>query len=157
MNELQQQWVDRLIEDLTAIKVERAHNAEMELIQCRYEIGERLLQDHDNFTRDKVYGKKILSRVTESLKMKERTLQRCMQLARKYDTWDKFISEAPMGKAITWRWICNELLPTHKEKAEQKKLKKDSKITMLVTDAVDHPEKKDTAIDIIMSMFEKGF
>ena len=110
-----QEWYQHLIEDCKSIITERRFNASWELIQCKWEIGDRILKENDNFERAKIYGKKIATRVSQSLGCSKKEIERCIYFRQKYTD----LNELPEGKAITWhktvrlkfmgRRLCNTL------------------------------------------------
>jgi len=105
-----------LVEECKAIITEAEFTSRWALVEGYHQLGERILQENENFERAKIYGKKIVSRVTESLegKASQRTVWRSIQFAKKYPSLDLL----PEGKNTSWRDICNKYLPVPKEKIE---------------------------------------
>ena len=99
-----QEWYQHLIEDCKAIITERKFNASWKLIQCKWEIGDRILKENDNFERAKIYGKEIVRRVALSLNARKREIYLCIQFRKKYPD----LNELPEGKAITWHKIVHK-------------------------------------------------
>lgn len=107
-----QEWYQSLIEDCQSILTEGIWNYRLTLIKTYHLLGRRILEENDNFKREKVYGEEIVSHVSESLGQSPRTLWRALQFVRKYPDLDML----PEGKNISWHKICNNLLPSPKEK-----------------------------------------
>ena len=107
----------------------------MALVQGYHRLGVAILEENHNFDRAKIYGQKIVSRVTESLnehlevKISERTVERCVQFAKKYSDFDK----VPGGPNITWNKIVNIYLSN---KTETKV------IEQIIEDLIDCPKCK---------------
>jgi len=108
-NFTQQEWYQLLVDECKAIITEAIFTHNWALVEGYHQLGERILQEHDNFERAKIYGKKIVSQVTESLegKASERTVWRSMQFAQKYPKLELL----PEGKNTSWHDICNKYLP----------------------------------------------
>ena len=113
---IQTDWYQSLIDDCQSIMVEAEFTSRWILVEGYHSLGLRILQENDNFEREGIYGKKIVSRVTESLGKSERTIWRAMQFAREYPD----LSLLPEGKNTSWHKICNEYLPEHKEPNQPK-------------------------------------
>lgn len=95
---------DPLVEDVKEILVEGIFTSNWTRIETYHSVGKRLLEEKDL--------DKATSLVTEAIpQVSERQLQRCVQFARKFPDLDKLKA----GKNITWRRICLEYLPVHKE------------------------------------------
>lgn len=106
-----------LIDDIRAIYTEGTFNSRWELVAMYHAIGRRITSDH---IRADVYGKKILSQVTQSTGISERNLYRAMQFYEAYPD----LRLLPNGKAISWHRIVNEILPEPSEKPEPPKEKR---------------------------------
>lgn len=100
-----QEWYEALIDDLKAILTEGIWNYRWTLIQTYHLFGRRVLEEKKHFKQ--VYGKKIVSQVSQSLGQSERTIWRAIQFAEKFPNLDKL----PEGKNISWHKICNLYLP----------------------------------------------
>ena len=103
-----EEWYQALIEDIVVINEEGKLIANQALIKSKWLIGDRILSEHDNWEREKIYGKKIVNRVSQSLKMHPRGIWLCIQFRKKYLIFDK------IPKELSWREI-RKLLPPHKE------------------------------------------
>jgi N6-adenosine-specific RNA methylase IME4 len=108
----QTDWWKLLVDDCQSILVEGIWNYRLTLIKTYHLLGKRILKENDNFERVEIYGKKIVSQVSQSLGQSERTIWRVMQFVNKYPDLDLL----PEGKNISWHKICNNLLPVLKEK-----------------------------------------
>lgn len=119
-------WYNALIEECKAIITETEFTARWALVEGYHHLGKRILEDNDNFERQKIYGQEIVSRVTESLEVSSRTIWRAIQFAKKYPELD----QVPGGKAVSWRRVCNELLPSNKSKEiDTERLLEDGTVT----------------------------
>lgn len=109
-----QEWFIALVDECQAIITETEFTARWALIEGYHLLGVRLLEAHDNFERAGIYGREIASRVSQSLGKSRRTVERAVQFARQYPD----LAELPGGKAVSWRQICNELLPAEHSPGE---------------------------------------
>jgi N6-adenosine-specific RNA methylase IME4 len=107
----QEEWYQSLIEDCQGILTEGIWNYRLTLIKTYHLLGKRILKENNNFERAGIYGKKIVSQVTQSLGQSERTIWRAIQFAKKYPDLDLL----PEGKNISWHKICNQYLPEPKK------------------------------------------
>ena len=100
------EWFRALIDDCKTNIIERRYRIASELLELKWYIGDRILQDVGNFERSKIYGKQIVSLVAKSLDCSERELYRCIQFRKKYPK----LTDLPEGKNITWHKIVNQYL-----------------------------------------------
>lgn len=107
---LKEQWYESLIEDCKSIITETVFNSRWALVEGYHALGARVLEEHDNFERSKIYGADILQRVAKSLGKSHRTIDYAVQFARQFPDLDAL----PGGKNVSWRKICNEVLPQPK-------------------------------------------
>ena len=61
-------WYQALLDDLTAIAVESVAASNLAYIEGKWLFGQRIAQENENFKREKIYGKKIVATVAESLR-----------------------------------------------------------------------------------------
>ena len=108
---IQSNWYQSLIDDCQSIMVEAEFTSRWALVEGYHTFGLRILTENDNFERQKIYGQKIVQRVAESLNKKERTIFNAVKFAKKFPD----LAVLPEGKNTSWRKICNEYLPEHKE------------------------------------------
>ena len=80
-----------LIEDCQAIIVESVFSSRWILVEGYHKLGKRILEENNNFERNKIYGKKISSHVSQSLGKSERTIERAIQFVRKYPEINTFL------------------------------------------------------------------
>ena len=112
MNELTvEKWYSALIEDCQSIITEAVHISRWALVEGYHNLGKRILEDHDNFERAKIYGEKIVQGLALSLNMSSRILWYAIQFVQKYPDLNK----VPEGKNITWNKIITKYLTTSKE------------------------------------------
>ena len=114
MNNLQSQWYQNLVDDCKAIITEHVFSSSWILIEGYHKLGERILEEHDNFKREKIYGQEISKRISQSLGKSQRTIEKSIQLSKTYPN----LNDLPSGKNVTVRKVFNEILPTHKEEIE---------------------------------------
>jgi hypothetical protein len=107
-----------MVEECESIIVEFVFNSKWSLIEGYHSLGKRILEEKKNF--EKAGIKDVASRVATSMGRNVRTIERAVQFAEKYPDLDKL----PGGKAISWHYVCNELLPEgkshHKHEWEEK-------------------------------------
>ena len=109
---IQANWYQSLIDDCQSIMVEAEFTSRWVLVEGYHSLGLRILQENDNFEREKIYGKEITKRVSLSLGKGIRTIEKAIQFAKKFPD----LAALPEGKDTSWRKICNEYLPEHKAK-----------------------------------------
>tara|TARA_Y100000310_G_C20579340_1_gene762157 strand:+ start:114 stop:872 length:759 start_codon:yes stop_codon:yes gene_type:complete len=76
------------------------------LVEGYHSLGLRILQENNNFEREKIYGQEIVKRVSISLGKGTRTIRKAVQLAREYPD----LALLPEGKNTSWHKICNTYL-----------------------------------------------
>ena len=111
VEEIQTDWYQSLIDDCQSIMVEAEFTSRWVLVQGYHSLVHRILAENDNFEREKIYGKEITKRVSLSLDKGIRTIEKAIQFAKKFPD----LAVLPEGKNTSWRKICNEYLPEHKE------------------------------------------
>ena len=112
MNEITvEKWYSALVEDCHDIITEAVHQSHWILLEGYHNLGKRILEEHDNFERNKIYGEKIVQGLAESLNMSSRILWYAIQFVQKYPD----LNEVPEGKNITWNKIITKYLTTSKE------------------------------------------
>ena len=115
MNELvNTEWYQSLISDCHTIMTEAVFISRWALVEGYHNLGKRILEEHDNFERNKIYGKGIVQGLAESLNMSSRILWYAIQFVQKYPD----LTTVPEGKNITWNKIITKYLPGPKEKTE---------------------------------------
>lgn len=112
MNEITvEKWYQALVDDCHDIITEAVYQSRWVLVEGYHNLGKRILEDHDNFERAKIYGEKIVQGLAESLNMSSRILWYSIQFVQKYPD----LSKVPEGKNITWNKIITKYLTTSKE------------------------------------------
>ena len=112
MNELTvEKWYSVLVDDCEAIMTEAVYISRWALVEGYHNLGKRILEEHDNFERAKIYGEKIVQDLAESLNMSSRIIWYAMQFVQKYPD----LNNVPEGKNITWNKIITKYLTTTKE------------------------------------------
>ena len=99
-------WYDLLVEDCKAIITEAVFISRWAKVEGYHQLGERIVTE-TNLARKEVYGKKILSGLSKSIGVGERTLYRAVQFYDKYPRLDTL----PDGKNISWNKIITQYLP----------------------------------------------
>ena len=110
-NRFVEKWYKTLVEDCHDIITEAVYQSRWALVEGYHNLGKRILEDHDNFKRAKIYGEKIVQGLAESLNMSSRIIWYAIQFVKKYPTLDLI----PEGKNITWNKIITKYLTTQKE------------------------------------------
>ena len=124
MDLVSQEWFEELVGECRSILVEFGFISNLNRVRMYHELGKRVLQEHDNFERAKIYGDHVVARVAESLNIGERTVQYAVAFATKYPKidWDSAeLGGLPHGKAITWTKVVHELLPEGEKKEHEPK------------------------------------
>jgi hypothetical protein len=63
----QQEWYSNLVEECKAIITEATFTSRWALVEGYHLLGERILQENENFERAKIYGREIVQHVANSL------------------------------------------------------------------------------------------
>ncbi len=114
MNELtKQEWFAALIDDCESIIVEAEFTSRWVLVEGYHALGTRILEEYHNFEREKIYGKKIVQCIAQSLDKSKRTIYQSIQFTKKYPD----LSLLPEGKNTSWFKICNKYLPEHNKES----------------------------------------
>ena len=116
--ENEQEWFQSLIDDCRSLLTEGIYNYRLTLIKVYHLLGKRILEENDNFKREKVYGERLCHAVSESLGQSQRTIWRAIQFAKKYPDLDKFIDTTREQKILSWHKIVQNYLPGPKEEKE---------------------------------------
>lgn len=109
--EIQTDWYQLLIEDCHSIIVEAEFISRWALVEGYHLLGQRILQDEHKLVSGGSTLREALKRVSNLLNKGERTLYKVVQFAKQYPD----LATLPGGKDTSWRKICNEYLPEHKE------------------------------------------
>ena len=111
MNEITvEKWYSALVSDCHDIMTEAVFISRWALVEGYHNLGKRILEEHDNFERKKIYGESIVQELALSLNMSSRILWYAIQFVQKYPDLNK----VPEGKSITWNKIITKYLPTSK-------------------------------------------
>jgi len=111
----EQDWFQSLIDDCRSLLTEGIYNYRLTLIKVYHLLGKRILEENDNFKREKIYGERLCHAVSESLGQSQRTIWRAIQFAKKYPDLDKFIDTTREQKILSWHKIVQNYLPEPKE------------------------------------------
>ena len=107
-------WYQELIEDCQAIVVEHEFTAKWALIEGHHRLGKRIMVEHKNFERSKIYGEEIVQSIAKSLGRSQRTIYYAMKFAKEYPD----LNALPEGKNINWYSICHKYLEKGKDTKE---------------------------------------
>lgn len=118
-----QEWFQALIEDLRAILVERTFESNLVRLKMKWEIGDRILQDYDNFQRFG-YGERVVETLAEYLNISASHLWKIIQFRKMFPTWGDVEEKLPLGKNISWYQVCQKVLPKTKEEKKSEDDKK---------------------------------
>ncbi len=97
------EWFKALIEECKDTIIERRYRIAAELLDMKWQIGDRILEDVDKFERLGISGGKMCHAVSLALNCSKREIYRCIQFRKKYPN----LNDLPGGKEITWHDIVN--------------------------------------------------
>ena len=103
-------WYEELVGDCKAIITEAVFTSRWALVEGYWNLGKRI-REEQNLERKEIYGKKILSDLSKSLEIGERTIYRAIQAYDKFPELDKI----PDGKNISWNKLITLYLPELKK------------------------------------------
>ena len=101
------EWYESLYQECVAILTEYSFLSRWSRVEGYWALGSRILQEHDNFEREKIYGKNVISKLSKHLGVSDRTLEYAVAFAKKFPK----LEALPMGKQATWTMVCEQLLP----------------------------------------------
>jgi hypothetical protein len=110
------EWFEQLLEECKAITTEYGFTSRWSRIEGYHELGKRIIEENENFTRSDIYGEQIVSKVSKALGISDRTLQYAIQFAQKFPD----LQTLKIGKDYTWTRVIRELLPENPIKKEKK-------------------------------------
>ncbi len=105
-NLITSEWFLALIKECKTTIIERRYRIAAELLDMKWEIGDRILQDADKFEKLGISGGKMCHAVSLALNCSKREIYRCIQFRKKYPK----LNDLPEGKNITWHKIVNQYL-----------------------------------------------
>lgn len=145
-----EEWYLSLLDDLKAIETERMFNARIEVIQCNWELGERIFQENSRMERSKVYGKQIVANLANDLGKSESHIHSCVQFYKAIDapTFDDAVSKLPEGKNVSWNTALKSLgiKKNTKPLSQKKSVKIDDAISVFKVWLVAHVTQKEDEI-----------
>ena len=120
---VQEDWYHQLKEECEAIITERDFNARMEIVEGKWELGQKITQTHENMDRKKIYGKKIIENLSNDIGVSSSNLFSTVQFYKQFpeETFELATEKFPWGKETSWYKITQKYLGSKKEKEEQKK------------------------------------
>jgi hypothetical protein len=105
-NESFNEFYERFIQECRSIIVTKVSLSRMELIEGYHMLGKEILENHDRFEREKIYGEKIVQRIANSLNMSTRLVYYIMKFVEKYPDLD-FL---PDGVNVSWHKLVKNYL-----------------------------------------------
>jgi len=126
INKLQgQDWYENLVEECKAIIVERGFNSRIELIQGKWELGQRVSNENNNFERSKIYGKGIVEQISKDLAISTADIYFCIKFYTQFkaNNFDEVLEQLPEGKNTSWNKITTKYLGNRSEKTVATKRK----------------------------------
>ena len=139
---LSKHWMNELLDDCQTIITETVFNSRWALVEGYWKLGKRILEEHDGFERNKIYGKDIATLVANSLGKSKRTVHCSIKFAKKFPNLD----DVPEGKNISWHKIVNKYLPD-----ETKKKDEDLSVDTLIWEVI-----KNSSMYRILDKYEKA-
>ena len=118
-----------LVEDCTAIVVERSLNARMEVVQGKWELGQTITKANEEMERREIYGKRVIENLSKDLNVSTTDLWNCVKFYKEIEVeeFDDAIPKLPEGKNVSWYKI-TLWLGDRKENAKEK-IKQSYKVT----------------------------
>lgn len=158
-----EEWYQGLIEDCRAIIVERSMNAKMEVIEGKWELGQRITEENVKMDRKEIYGKKIIENLSRDLGASTTDLWNCVKFYKQLEVkeFGDVIAKLPEGKNVTWYkitlWLGGR---TEEEKDDEKKSYRVSDILVAIRDFVtktgnETEEEIEKAIEEFMRILTK--
>jgi len=129
-NSLQNEaWYTALVEDCHAIVVERGVNARMEVVEGKWELGQRISQANEEMERKKIYGKRIIENLSNDLGASTTDLWNCVKFFKEIgvEQFDEAVPKLPEGKNVSWYKIT--LWLGDRKENQSEKIKKSYKLT----------------------------
>ena len=114
----EQEKYEYFIEELKSILVEGVFNANLMLIETYHAFGVRILEETADLTRKEIYGENFTKKIARDIGRSQRTIQKCVQFARKYPDLEEFLSTVEEGKNISWNKIANKYIVEGKQLTE---------------------------------------
>lgn len=101
---MNEEWYQGLVEDCQAIVVERGVNARMEVVEGKWELGQRITQANEEMERKEIYGKRIVENLSNDLGASTTDLWNCVKFYKEIgvEQFDDAVSKLPEGKNVSW-------------------------------------------------------
>lgn len=103
----QEEWYQALVDDCRAIVVEAEFTSRWALVEGYHALGQRILDDHDKWERNKLNGMAFLQGLAKQIQISARTVYYAVQFARKFPE----LALLPEGKDTSWNKIVTLYLP----------------------------------------------
>ena len=101
-------WYQSMADECRAIIVEREFNSRMEIIQGKWELGKRIIED-ENYKKFGKGNRKIISQLAKDIECSESNLYFSTQFYEKFPQSDK-LEALKIGKNISWHQITQKYL-----------------------------------------------
>ncbi len=108
-------WFNGMIDDCRGIVVEAEFTSRWTIIQGYHDLGKRISQEKENFTRSEIYGKQVVKLIAEKIKKSESSIDKAIRFFEQYPDLDLL----PEGKNISWWKICQKYLSQPKEEVSE--------------------------------------
>jgi len=132
MSDLTQEpeFLTHLIEQIGAIKVETEYNARIDVIKGKWEIGNLITAEDENFKKFE-YGSRVIESIGNRTNISTATLWKCIQFKKQFPNWEEVESKLPEGKNVSWFYITQKVLPALPEDKQR-----------LLTEGTQKPDKE---------------
>lgn len=117
-----------LIDECKSIIGETNYKQNANTLESRWELGRAISQTNDEMKRQKIYGLKVIEKLSEDLGegFSTRNLHYCVQFFKEYpiNEYKDFatvLQNLPEGKNTTWRDMCHEHLKSSPEGQTERK------------------------------------
>jgi hypothetical protein len=100
-----EKWYDSLLEECREIVVEHEFASRWALIEGYHKLGVRILEDNNNFDRAKIYGDKVVEKLSHDLRISDRTIRRSINFVKRYPKLDMLTD----GKNVSWSKIVKQI------------------------------------------------
>ena len=110
-----QEWYQVLVEECKAIGIERGFRARLEIVEGKWDLGKRIIDDK-NYVKYSRGGGDFISNLAKDIGMSSSDLYDCIKFASEFDKLSNAIET--LGKNLSWYKIKTEILGNRTEKKE---------------------------------------
>lgn len=115
---MNEEWYEHLIDDCKAIITEKFYAYNMELIELKHLIGERICTD-SNFKKLAGSRNATLKKIFADLGIGKTEGYACVALYEKYPKLSTLVDSSKEQKKLSWKLVKNNYLPTKIEEKEE--------------------------------------